>query len=439
MALVGDSRGDCNSSPHVHLEFRDLNHVQKFNPATLIDVDWNRLALYGGWGRGFMHDLDEPRKWQHLYDQPQARTGGPIVNDFARTWPLDWDLSPNGVAPTRVNPIPTETEMPNPLGESSATALPPNVRQITTGNCCTNIYWNDESTEIRFVDQPTAGSPVGIWGIDITQPDAPLHLVTERLGHYSADKSMVAYPNRAEGLVIIENLADGQQWEVDTGENSVSFTPDGRLLWTNYDRDVPFQSRRTEIWLADTDGSNAEMLTTLERGGPAAWLSDTELLVARRLRPENDILLSSLSIEDGTLTELAQLPRTRGAIFSPDKRYMAFLVRFNADSSNNGLWLFDFENLDVEPAPLPFFGAFRWRDDQHLVYIPFDPEAEGLVFYEYNVRSGQTSPLFPSDGTPLDLTIANNDWRVSPDGSKIALVAERDKELDGIWVIDIGD
>jgi len=440
VALVGEPRGDCNSSPHVHLEFRDLNHVQKFNPATLIDIDWNRLALYGGWGSGFMHDLDEPRKWQQLYDQPQARTGGPIVNDFARTWPLDWNLSPNGVAPVSLSPTPTETEAPNPLAlETPATALPPNMRQITAGNCCANIYWNDDSTEIRFVDQPTTSNPVGIWGIDITQPAASFHLVTERLGVYSFDKSLVAFPNRAEGLVVVERLADGQQWEVDTGENSVSFTPDGRLLWTNYDREESFRSRQAEVWLSDIDGSNAAILTTLERGGPAAWLSDTELLVARRIRPQNDILLSSLSVEDGTLTKLVQLPRTRGAIFSPDKRYMAYLVRFHADSRNNGLWVLDLENLDVEPDPLPFFGAFRWRDEQHLVYIPFDPEADGLVFYEYDVQSGQTSRLFPNDGTTLELTIANNDWQVSPDGRKIALVAEKDKALDGIWVIDIAD
>jgi hypothetical protein len=35
------------------------------------------------------------------------------------------------------------------------------------------------------------------------------------------------------------------------------------------------------------------------------------------------------------------------------------------------------------------------------------------------------------------LTVANNDWQVSPDGRQIALVAAKGTELDGIWVLDI--
>ena len=52
----------------------------------------------------------------------------------------------------------------------------------------------------------------------------------------------------------------------------------------------------------------------------------------------------------------------------------------------------------------------------------------------YDILTQETRPLFP-EGT--NLTIANNDWQVSPDGRKIALVAAGGTELDGIWVIDI--
>jgi hypothetical protein len=69
-----------------------------------------------------------------------------------------------------------------------------------------------------------------------------------------------------------------------------------------------------------------------------------------------------------------------------------------------------------------------------LIYVPFDPLATYHDFYEYNVVTGQEYPLFP-DGTQL--TIANNDWQVSPDGRKIAMVAASGMELDGIWVHEI--
>ena len=446
IAKVGDSRGDCNMSPHLHLEIRDLKHFRKFNPANLIEADWQNLALYGSAGRGFMHDLAEPRKWQMMYDQPEAQTGGPIVNDFEWTWPLDWDRPPVESRPAAARPTPTAlpatptaTPVPPPLPPDPVAAPLPAVRQITTGDCCTDPFWSADSTEVRFIDRPAAAAPVGVWGIDVNRPQSPPQLVTERLGVYSPDGALLAYPDRAQGVVVVERLADGQQWTVDTGGESVSFTPDGRLLWTAYDAEVPWRARRSDIWLAESDGSRARVLATLQRGGPVAWLSDDELLISRRVPPEQDTLLAVLSLEEGTVTELVQLPRARDVALSPDKRTLVYLVRHNSGGNETGLWLLDLQAPELKPEKLPFFGAYRWRDNRRLVYVPFDPQAAGLNFYEYDVLSGQTRPLFPSAGQPLDLEVANNDWQVSPDGSKIALVAAGGTELNGIWVIDLGE
>ncbi|MCB0163352.1 MAG: M23 family metallopeptidase, partial [Anaerolineae bacterium] len=100
VAYTGDSAETCYGRPHLHLEIRDLTHVQKFNPATLVEANWDDLALSGPSGRDFARDLTDPRKWQSLYDQPGARTGGPIVNDFDYPWPFDWEQrSINSVIP----------------------------------------------------------------------------------------------------------------------------------------------------------------------------------------------------------------------------------------------------------------------------------------------------------------------------------------------------
>ncbi len=90
IALTGDSLVTCNRRPHLHLEIRDLAHVRKYNPLPFFDVNWDNLTLIGPFGRSFQRDLNDVRKWQSLYDQPSVYTGGPIVNDFASTWPLDW-------------------------------------------------------------------------------------------------------------------------------------------------------------------------------------------------------------------------------------------------------------------------------------------------------------------------------------------------------------
>ena len=113
---------------------------------------------------------------------------------------------------------------------------------------------------------------------------------------------------------------------------------------------------------------------------------------------------------------------------------MIYYVIFEEQSDQNGIWLYDLQNPELVPKKLPFFGTYRWRDNDQLIYVPFDPEIAGHNFYEYNVVTGQTRPLFPN-GT--DLTIANNDWEVSPDGRQIALVAANGTSLDGIWVLDI--
>lgn len=93
IALSGDSFETCDRRPHLHLEIRDLQHSRKYNPLTLIDANWDSLALFGPFNNRFQRDMTDPRKWQNLYAQPEVFTGGPIVNNFTETWPLDWRKS----------------------------------------------------------------------------------------------------------------------------------------------------------------------------------------------------------------------------------------------------------------------------------------------------------------------------------------------------------
>ena len=92
VAKVGDPDGNCASRPHLHLEIRNAGlYNQAFNPIQLIEADWDSLALVGPFGTGFARDLSEPRRWQSLYDQPEVKFWGPILNDYANPWPIDWN------------------------------------------------------------------------------------------------------------------------------------------------------------------------------------------------------------------------------------------------------------------------------------------------------------------------------------------------------------
>lgn len=90
IALTGDPDVTCTSRPHLHLEIRDRTLGRALNAHKLIDADWESLALAGSFGRGFQRDLDDPRKWQTLMDQPDIRFGGALINEFENTWPRDW-------------------------------------------------------------------------------------------------------------------------------------------------------------------------------------------------------------------------------------------------------------------------------------------------------------------------------------------------------------
>ena len=263
-------------------------------------------------------------------------------------------------------------------------------------------------------------------------------LITERLGTYNDDRTLVAYPDREKKLVVVEDLTSGELWEIDTQGGRVSFTPDNRLLWTVFDAEVSWRAREVEIWLAEVDGSQAQALVTLERGSPAAWFSDDELLIQTRIEGSEDVALSLLSIKDGSMREFATIPAVRDGLLSKDRRYLVYTIRLQDNPTENGIWLLDFEADGQEPELLPFFGAYRWRDNRRIIFVPFDPATAEHVFFEYDVVTRQSRRLSPADPLAEGLIIANNDWQVAPDGTKIGLVAIKDQQLDGIWVVEIG-
>ena len=54
VGLTGDPDLTCESRPHLHLEVRDApGHFRAYNPVTLIDADWDALALGATGSLGF--------------------------------------------------------------------------------------------------------------------------------------------------------------------------------------------------------------------------------------------------------------------------------------------------------------------------------------------------------------------------------------------------
>ena len=91
VALTGDPDLDCAWSGHLHLEIRDAGVYKRlYNPAPLIEADWDSLALAGSYNSWYARDLADPRRWQHITDQPKITVWGSALNDYLEAWPLAW-------------------------------------------------------------------------------------------------------------------------------------------------------------------------------------------------------------------------------------------------------------------------------------------------------------------------------------------------------------
>lgn len=91
IAKVGDPDETCTSRPHLHLEIRNAGlYDHAYNPIPLIAADWHSLSLVGPTSQGFARDIDNPRQWQRLDDQPETDFGGVHLNNYPNPWPMGW-------------------------------------------------------------------------------------------------------------------------------------------------------------------------------------------------------------------------------------------------------------------------------------------------------------------------------------------------------------
>jgi hypothetical protein len=99
----------------------------------------------------------------------------------------------------------TSTPAPTPTPSPSPTPMP-GLRQITMGGCCTQPFWSPDSRQVLFIDKPTPDDPVGIWGVDVSQPNLTLpQLVTDRIAFYTAD--LTYRIELSQSTTVIERLA----------------------------------------------------------------------------------------------------------------------------------------------------------------------------------------------------------------------------------------
>ncbi len=324
-----------------------------------------------------------------------------------------------------VTSVPTPTSTPAPV-----------LRQLTTGGCCVQPSWSPDGSQVWYLDRPDATSPSGLWGVSANGGEPAF--ITHRLGLYSPDRSLLAYPEG--GQTYIERLATGERWLAPSGGRAISFSPDGQLIaWSIASSTVNFDRRLVEVWVARVDGQEARRVAELRGGGFSGWFPDSQrLLVSGRDEEQAagnaDIqFIGVLNLADGSVRPILRSRNLRGANLSPDGGWLLYTVAFTGDPAADGQWVIPTTGGD--PRRLDTYGATRWRAEGKLLVIPVEWDSgSGLRVVEIEAATGALRALTDPAVTPLP--IGGGDWALAPDGSRLAFVSADDHN---IWLLELAD
>jgi hypothetical protein len=417
---VGDSQFSCTAAPHLHLEIRDSSHLRFFNPIPYIAADWETLTLLGGFSRSFQRDLDNPRRWQFPDQQPEARRGGPLLNNYPRAWPATRGTRPEPIAFSN-----SFAGLPGPALFSNTTRLDfarmPNPRRLTVGGCCVNPIWSPDSNTVLFVDKPDPKSPVALYGVSVGQPSTPRPLLP--IAHYNPSFTYALLPGTPS---LFERLSDGQRFYLHTQGSNVAWSPSSRqLAWNITELEGNFDRRRSDVWVASL-GGEPQQVATIYGGGLAGWLDEETLLLTGKRTPKEALRnLETHHLPTRKRRTLASATAMRSILPSPDGRWLVYYVAFDRPE-RNGLFV---TSLEGELRKLNWFGSYRWRDSQRLVYIPLVLGQPTHRLFEYDLQS-RSSRLLADLGT----RVSHDQWQVSPDGKRVVFVNNRDRNL---WVLEL--
>ncbi len=364
---------------------------------------------------------------QLLPASPTALPGPPARStQVTRTTGVPPATTPAASVPLTPSFVPTTATTATP------TSIPqPTLRRLTGGGCCTQPFWSADGRRVLFIDRPTSRQ-VGVYGVDVVQPGPPA-LISEQIYPMSGDGQFYVYPDGS--VTVIQRIETGEQTVIPNGGRPVSVSPDGRrVLWQVTDSQGDFDRRRSEVWIADVDGSHPRVVARSIGLGDSQWLDSQRILVVGvPLDDSPFVAVGALSL-DGQADqwiELAQVSRPSGASVSPDGNWLVYYLTFQADAAHDGLWVVPTDG-SAPPLKLDFFGSYRWRNDAHLLYVPLEPGVESHTLWEYDVVANASRRLTDPAFTPFK--IANNDWSVSPNGRYIVFVSAADHSL---WLLDL--
>ncbi|CAG0929853.1 hypothetical protein TFLX_01434 [Thermoflexales bacterium] len=339
--------------------------------------------------------------------------------------------APLGTATPEALPTTRPTNTPEPTATPTLTPTPtPELRQLTTGGCCVLPSWSPDSKQVLFIDKPASQIEAGVYAVTIDQALAPQ--LAGRVGLYSPDRSLVAYP--VDVRTIVENVASGDRWVIPNNGQALEFSPDSRrVAWEIEAISGPYDERQNDIFMANYDGTDAVKVARVYGGGLVGWLPRglNILFLGRASLSTRERTLTVLDLRTNEAVDLVSVERISGVGISPAGSWLSYFISFDEDDERNGIWV---QRTDGSGARrLDVWGAYQWRDDSHLLVIPERSSPDrAFEIWEVEAETGETQKLTDAAVTPLN--ILNGDWRVSPDGKQVVFVNSADRNL---WLLKL--
>lgn len=398
----GDPDETCDSRPHLHYELRSLDYRTAYNPIPYMNANWNTLVSIGRFGSSiFEVNLDNSRQWQTLDDQPNVVFGGAMLNSYPLAYSqVDHPNFYGTAEPSRTLPI---------LQDGSQWSI----SQLGFDYCCWRYWWSKTDTDKFSVVDGGVGQRAGIYEWSITT-QSPTNAV-------SALPSPITSPDGQYEVVYIEDRAYLRH--ISTGDliptpivgHTPAISPHNiHLLWIEQDEPIPPEDRPiSRIYISNFDGTGNRMIySDLSTG--AMWLDDNRLLLTMSDRPF--VTIAILNVVDGTLSTVGTWENLRDLTVSPGGKWLMFYLRQQGDPSLDGMYVITTAG-NAQPQKLPWFGGWRWRDDDSVYYIPFDVTSDIHQLAYYHLPTGTNLMLTNRDTLPF--TIMNGDWEVSRDGNHL--------------------
>lgn len=418
IAQSGTPDNTCDSRPHLHLEIRSLDYGTTYNPIDYINANWHSLAIVGSFNSTtFQGDMDNPRRWMALDDQPEVRFGGRRLNDYLAPWPPASDFRP----------------APAPQLPRTLAPLPQNIRwtlrPIAAAGCCWQHWWHPTDPDKFYVIDAPDGGRAAVW-----EWSAAAGSIVGRAGDappaYTSPDGTFEVANNF-GQTAMRRVADNFVYAVFTGGQTPSVSTDNsRLLWiTTSGASIPGSGRLpSSVWMADGDGNNGRLVVS-DAGLSAQWLDAARMLVSF----PGDNRVTRLMIYDSAngdfqnaSFELGAWSWMRGLSVAPGGDRLTFYLTNQPDPADNGLYVIETQQGAIAKK-VNWFGGWRWRDAETLYYIPLDADAAFHTLHYYNVVTGEDRIL--ADPGTLPFTVMNGDWAVSADGSRILFTNAIDRRL----------